>query len=120
MLTFVRVRPYRPNLAHVEAMRWRAADRVAHRGIHRQVEVASIWVSRIRAGDSEFLAPLPPAVLSDDDTLIQRIVETGLGAHRPVQRPNLYPIAVPHLSGRRGCRVQLDFRMERASAQTWQ
>ena len=117
-MTFTDAHLQRTDFTEVESVRRRAANRITHRGIDRQVEVVALWIRRIRTGSSEFIATLPPAVLSDHDATIQRVIEAGFGAHRSVHCPDFDPIAVANASRSCGCRVQLDFRVEGSSAQT--
>jgi hypothetical protein len=53
-------------------MRWGTADGIANGGVDCQVEIRAVRIERIGIASSQFIATLPPAMLADDNTWIER------------------------------------------------
>src|SRR6516162_11392288 len=101
-------------------MRLSAADRIANGGVNRQIEVRAIRAERIGGANSQFIATLPPAVLTDNNAWIDLFVEARPGAHSAGWGAHVNPIAILDSARRRGRRIQFDLRVHCVLAQTRQ
>src|SRR5262245_47574506 len=90
-------------------MGWSTTNRISHLGVNCQVEVDPVWISRICTRDSHFIATLPPTVLSDYNTRIERFPESGLGTHCSCQGADLNPMSILNSSRDSRRRMNLDF-----------
>src|SRR5262249_36915636 len=90
------------NLAWITAVRGRTADGVGRLDADRQVDVGTIGVERIVAGQLQFGAGLPPAVPRGDDAVGQLRIELSPGPHPAVRRRDRQPIALPDTVGGSG------------------
>src|SRR5690349_10907484 len=101
-------------------MRCCAAHRIERIRADDEVEVGALRSKRIVAWRFKSLAGLPPAMLADDDTRIETIVQPHAGAHAPLRRLDRYPVAVRKATLARRGRMQGNLRVEGMLAQARQ
>jgi len=111
---------HRLKFAKIRSMGRSAADRIANRGVNRQVEVGAVRTERIGAANSKFIASLPPAMLADDNAWIECFAETRPGSHSASRGAHVNPVAVLDSASCGSCRIQFDLRVQCALAQTRQ
>src|SRR5450432_3520131 len=101
-------------------MRWGAADGIANSGVDGQVEIRAVRTERIGIAGSQFIASLPPAMLTDDNAWVELWTETRPGSHSAGRGAHVNPISILDAACCSGRRMQFDLRMQCALAQTRQ
>jgi hypothetical protein len=96
-------------------MRGRAAYWIADRGVYRCIEV-----KLAPSGLSDFVAALPPTMLTNDDAGVELIVQAGTGAR--AAKGGLYrrPVSCRDAAFLGGSEVHFHFWMRCALAEAWQ
>src|SRR5256885_11735980 len=112
-----RVLVRRPNFANIGPVRRRATDRIANGRVDCQVEIRAVRMERIGIGNSQLVATLPPAMLTDDNAWIELFAEPRPGSHAAGRRAHVNPIAILDAACRGRRRIEFDLRMQRALAQ---
>ena len=101
-------------------MRCRSADWIKRLAADDQIEIGAVRRERVVPRRADFRAGLPPAVLANDYTRIEVLVQPRTGTYTALRRCNRYPVAVRDATCLRRRGVQFHFRMRGAVAQTGQ
>src|ERR1700688_3065679 len=101
-------------------MGWSTADTITNGGVDRQVEIRAVRSERIGIDGSQFIASLPPAMLTDDNAWVELWAETRPGSHSARGGAHVNPISILDTACCSSRRMQLDLRMQCALAQTRQ
>ena len=74
-------------------------------------------MERIGIGNSQLVATLPPAMLTDDNAWIELFAEARPGSHAAGRSAHVNPIAILDAACRGRRRIEFDLRMQRTLAQ---
>ena len=98
----------------------RSANWVQCGAANQQIEIGAIGGERIVCRRTEFVARLPPSVLTYDNACIDAVVEFGTRTNASFGRLDRDPIAIADATRGRCNWVQNDLGRSRVLAQTWQ